>query len=308
MAQHVIATFYRFAPLPHYASLQTPFREVAEAHGLQGIVYLASEGVNGTLSGTRRGLEAFFDRLRLEPGLGHVEIKHSFADEPPFYRLKVRLKQEIVTIGDVEVDPTERVGTYVEPRDWNALLERGIPVIDTRNDYEVRVGTFEGAIDPSIASFRDFPEWARANLDPDQTPEVAMFCTGGIRCEKASSLLLREGFKRVYHLHGGILRYFEDVDEGRSKWNGECFVFDRRVSVDQNLQPGHYTVCYGCKQPVSPQERQSPEYEFGVCCPRCCKETTEEDRLRRRERVRQVDLARTRGQAHIGNLIELDDP
>lgn len=306
MASHLIAAFYRFVSLPEYASLREPIRAFAESRGIQGTILLAEEGINGTISGGDRAIGAFFTYLQAMPGLDPIDVKFSCSDEPPFYRLKVRLKREIVTIGDGSVDPTQVVGTYIEPKAWNELIARKIPLVDTRNDYEVRVGTFEGAIDPGIRSFRDFPSWMRENLDPHETPEVAMFCTGGIRCEKASSLLLREGFSRVYHLKGGILRYLEEVPQAASKWNGECFVFDRRVSVDHDLRPGTHAVCFGCKEPVSSEERRSPRFEEGICCPRCHTSTTEVDRARRRQRVRQIELAQVRGNVHLGYEAELD--
>lgn len=299
----MIRAFYGFAPLPHFAELREPLLTLCREAGLRGTILLADEGINGTMAGQPDGLDRLLARLRAEPGFADLTYKESFAPTSPFHRLKVRLKTEIVGMGDAEIDPTAVVGKYVEPKDWNALIEDPeVLVIDTRNDYEVRIGTFAGAVDPKITSFREFPQWVKEHLDPAKHRRVAMFCTGGIRCEKATSLLLREGFDDVFHLKGGVLEYLQQVDASDSAWRGECFVFDDRVALDHALAPGSHALCFGCKEPVSPQDRAEPQYEYGVCCARCHHLLDDETAARRRERNRQVELAEQRGEAHIGAL------
>ena len=299
----VIRAFYGFAPLPHFAELREPLLTLCRAHDLRGTILLAAEGINGTVAGQPDGLDHLFARLRVEPGFEALTYKESFAASSPFHRLKVRLKAEIVGMGDPQIDPTAMVGTYVEPQDWNALIEDPeVLVIDTRNDYEVRIGSFVGALDPGLTSFREFPQWVKEHLDPAKHRRVAMFCTGGIRCEKATSLLLKEGFDDVFHLKGGILDYLAKVDASDSAWRGECFVFDDRVALDHALEPGTHALCFGCKEPVSPGGRAEPEYEYGVCCARCHHLLDDETAARRRERNRQVQLAQERGEPHIGAL------
>ncbi len=302
MPAFVVAAFYKFAALPHAANLQAPLEALCEAHGLCGTILLATEGVNGTVAGSRAGIDALIGFFHDQPQLAGLEAKESYCEEPPFHRMKVRVKPEIVTIGDSEIAPTQRVGTYVPPEHWNQLLQDPeVIVIDTRNVYETRLGVFEGAVDPALANFRDFPQWVAKNLDPQKHPKVAMYCTGGIRCEKASSLLLREGFSQVFHLQGGILKYLEQIPQTQSKWQGECFVFDQRVSVDHQLQPGQHRLCYGCQEPVSPEEMAKEQYEAGVSCPRCHDRTDERIKASRRERAKQVALSKARGQRHIGD-------
>lgn len=281
-------------------SLRPALQELCESQQVVGTLLLAPEGVNGTIAGPPSGVEAVLDRLRREPGLEALDAKYADASAPPFGRMRVRLKREIVTMGVPGIDPLERVGTYVEPEDWNALVDDPeVLVIDTRNAYEVRIGTFVGAVDPATDSFRDFPAWVKANVDPTRHKKVAMFCTGGIRCEKATSLLLREGVPEVYHLKGGILRYLERTDPAQSRWNGECFVFDRRVAVDHALEPGRHVLCFGCLEPLAPEELQHADYEEGVCCHRCVGSTTQTQRASRRERMRQVRAAKVRGSEHL---------
>jgi UPF0176 protein len=251
--------------------------------------------VNGTIAGSAAAIDRLLAEIRAFPGFEALGHKRSYAEQQPFRKLRVRLKREIVTIGDAEIDPRARVGEYVGAREWDALLEDpDVVVIDTRNDYEVRIGAFERAIDPGIRSFREFPQWCRTNLDPARHRTIAMYCTGGIRCEKASSLLLREGFERVVHLEGGILKYLEDTPIDRSRWRGECFVFDERVSVDAALRPGKFRLCYGCKQPVDDADQARPEYEYGVSCHRCLAQSSAVQLESRRERVRQLERARRR--------------
>jgi UPF0176 protein len=294
-----IAALYHFAPLPDCASRRDELHLVASQLGLRGTLLVAPEGVNGTLAGEEAAIEGLLTALRSMPGFEGLEPKRSYAEAQPFRKLRVRLKREIVTMGDAEIDPRARVGTYVSPREWDALLDDpDVIVVDTRNDYEVRIGAFERAIDPGIRTFRDFPAWSRANLDPSRHRTVAMYCTGGIRCEKASSLLLREGFERVVHLEGGILKYLEETSPEHSRWRGECFVFDERVSVDASLRPGKYRLCYGCKQPVDDEDRARPEFEFGVSCHRCLATSTPAQLESRRERMRQLERARSDRERH----------
>lgn len=268
---------------------------------VRGTVLLAPEGVNGTIAGSHQGVAAAFEALRALPGLGGLEYKQSFAHDNPFYRLKVRLKKEIVTMGAPQADPNKLVGDYVEPEDWNALIQSGdVVVIDTRNDYEVSIGSFDGAIDPKTKSFREFPQWFREFRKEKPDAKIAMFCTGGIRCEKATSFVRNEGAGQVYHLKGGILKYLERIPEHESLWRGECFVFDNRVSVKHGLEIGDYDMCHACRRPVNEEEKSSPHYAQGVSCPYCYDETNEDQRARFAERQKQIKLAKARGEQHIG--------
>jgi UPF0176 protein len=303
-----VAAFYRFAPLAeaHLAELRQRVLAVGSAGEVKGTVLLAPEGVNGTVSGPKAGVEQLLELLQqADPGLASLEVKRHSTEVQAFHRLKVRLKREIVTIGREEVDPTVAVGAYVDPQDWNALIsDPKTLVIDTRNAYEVAVGTFAGAVDPGTSSFREFPAWVERQLRPlveAQRPRaLALFCTGGIRCEKATAHLIQEGFEGVHHLQGGILRYLEAVDPAESRWQGECFVFDQRVAVNHRLEPGDHSLCHGCRMPLSPADRALPSYCEGVSCRHCIDRHAPEDRERFSERQRQVDLARRRGEAHIG--------
>ena len=268
---------------------------------MTGSLLLAQEGINGTIAGSRAGIDAALAHIRALPGCADLEWKESSATDQPFGRMKVRLKKEIVTIGQPDVDPRARVGHYVEPADWNALIRsEDVAVIDTRNDYEVAIGTFEGAVDPQTASFRDFPAWWEANKDRFHNKRIAMFCTGGIRCEKSTNYLLGQGVEDVYHLKGGILKYLEEVPEDDSIWQGECFVFDGRVSVGHGLKEGPHELCHACRRPILPGDREHPSYEHGVSCHHCIDETSEADKARFRERQKQIALAAARGEAHLG--------
>lgn len=281
--------------------MREPLLDTCRAAGVRGTLLLAREGVNGTIAGSRTGIDAVLASLRSDERLAPLEVKESMDDHMPFYRMKVKLKREIVTMGVPGIDPNRRVGTYVKPSEWNALVnDPEVLVVDTRNDYEVAIGTFEGALDPHTSNFREFPGYVRAHLDPSRHKRVAMFCTGGIRCEKASAFMLQEGFEEVYHLEGGILKYLEEVPESDSTWRGECFVFDNRVAVDHQLQKGHYELCYGCRRPVSERDRTSAKYEQGVSCPHCHDSLTPEQKGRFRERQKQSRLAAERGEAHVG--------
>jgi UPF0176 protein len=297
----VVAAIYKFVKLIDCASMREPLLARCDALGITGTLLLAEEGINGTIAGSRSGIDKILAYLRSDPRFADLEHKESFADHPPFYRMKVKLKKEIVTMGVPGIDPTEQVGQYVKPEDWNALIsDPDVLLIDTRNDYEVGVGTFKGAVDPRITTFREFPDYVKNNFDPEKQPRVAMFCTGGIRCEKASAYMLQQGFPEVYHLQGGILKYLENVPAEQSLWEGECFVFDQRVAVGQGLAPGHYELCYGCSRPITADEKASPKYQAGVSCPHCYDSLAPEKRAAALERQKQVELAKQRGESHIG--------
>jgi len=292
-----VAALYQFTPFDDPAALREPLLAVCEQVGTKGTLLLANEGINGTIAGTDNAIAAVLDHIRSMPGCGELEVKFSFAPSMPFNRMKVRLKREIVTMGEPGVDPLASVGRYVDPQDWNALIsDPDTVVIDTRNDYEVAVGTFEGATDPHTASFRDFPNWFRDNREEllEGKKKVAMFCTGGIRCEKSTSFLRGEGVDEVYHLKGGILKYLEEMPEEQSKWQGDCFVFDERVTVKHGLEPGDYKMCHACRRPVDDADMASEHYVAGVSCPHCIDEKSEAQRARYAERQRQNDLARER--------------
>ncbi len=281
--------------------MRKPLLAQCDTLGITGTLLLAEEGINGTIAGTRSGIDRILAYLRRDPRLADLEHKESAAGQPPFYRMKVKLKKEIVTMGVAGIDPTELAGHYVKPEDWNALInDPEVLLIDTRNDYEVEVGTFKGALDPRITTFREFPEYVKKNIDPQRKPRVAMFCTGGIRCEKASAYMLQQGFSEVYHLQGGILKYLENVPAEESLWQGECFVFDQRVAVGQGLAPGHYELCYGCSRPITAEEKTSPRFQAGISCPHCYDSLTPEKRAAATERQKQVALASARGETHIG--------
>lgn len=301
----IVAALYQFAPLHDCASLRDPLEQVCETHGLKGTLLLAPEGINGTIAGDRDGIDALLAWLRSDPRLAKMEHKESLHDTQPFYRMKVRLKKEIVTLGVPGINPNEQVGQYVAPKDWNALIQNPeVVVVDTRNHYECAVGTFQGAIDPETTTFREFPDYVDQHLDPSRHKKVAMYCTGGIRCEKATALMLSKGFSEVFHLQGGILKYLEEVPPSESLWEGECFVFDERVTVGHGLVQGDYELCRGCRMPVSPEDRQSPQFQPGVCCPRCADELTAEKAARCAERHRQVALAEARNELHVGRVDE----
>ena len=300
-----MAALYKFARLDARDTVRRELAELCCRHGVKGTLLLAAEGINGTIAGTRIGLEVVVAFIRSLPGFADTDVKYSTAEAMPFHRMKVRLKQEMVTMGQPGIDPMTGTGHYVSPEDWNALIsEPGTIVIDTRNDYEVEVGTFAGAINPGTATFRDFPDWFRVQRDrllgTGRPPKVAMFCTGGIRCEKSTAFLKAEGIEEVYHLKGGILKYLETVAADESLWKGECFVFDQRVAVGHGLEPGTHALCHACRRPVSPEARTSPLYVEGVSCPACHAARTDAQRAGYAERDRQERLARERGTAHIG--------
>jgi len=305
MPKYLTAALYKFVSLPNYRDLQLPILQACRNNHIKGTLLLAEEGINGTIAGLPDDVHNVLNFLRTDPlfenKFADLEHKESYADEHPFYRMKVKLKKEIVTLGVPGVSPTKKVGTYIKPEDWNALIsDPEVILIDTRNDYEVDIGTFKGAIDPKTSTFREFPEYVAQHFDKTKHKKVAMFCTGGIRCEKASSYMMDQGFEEVYHLQGGILKYLETVPEAESMWQGECFVFDQRVAVKHNLEVGEFDQCYACRHPLSPEEMKSDQYEAGVSCPYCYNKLSAEKRASLIERQKQVALAKQRGKSHIG--------
>ena len=300
--QYVVAAFYKFVRLDNYDSLREPLLELCLAENIRGSILLAHEGVNSTIAGPRAGIDRVLDFLRSDPRLADLEHKESFADTQPFHRMKVRLKREIVTLKKPSIDPNRIVGQYVDAKDWNALISDPETIlIDTRNDYEFEAGRFRNAIDPHTAAFSEFPDYIEQHLADKKNAKIVTYCTGGIRCEKATAYLLEQGFKNVYHLKGGILKYLEIVPKEESLWEGECFVFDQRVTVKHGLEQGSYRLCYGCQQPISQSDRQSPHYKAGVCCPKCYHTLTPDRRARFENRQHQIQICASRGQKHIGH-------
>ena len=298
-----VAALYHFTAFDNPAALQGPLEALCVEKGITGTLLLAKEGINGTIAGDRNGIDAVIAHIKAMPGCADFEWKESTASEQPFARMKVRLKKEIVTMGQPDVDPRAVVGQYVSPQDWNELISSpDVAIIDTRNDYEVAIGTFEGAIDPKTKSFREFPQWWEENKDRFHNKRIAMFCTGGISCEKSTNCLRQQGVEEVYHLKGGILKYLEEMPQENSLWNGECFVFDRRVSVGHGLAEGPYDLCHACRRPILAEDTKRPEFEEGVSCHHCAHETTEDDKTRFRERQKQIRLAKKRGEKHLGGL------
>ncbi len=297
----VIAALYQFAELPDYKEMRQKLIDLCAPLGIKGTLLLAEEGINGTVCGSRSAIDALKAFLDADGRFNNLEYKESFSDRSRFFRLKVRLKKEIVTLGVEGVSPTKKVGQYVEPQDWNKLIsDPEVIVIDTRNDYEYNIGTFKGALNPNTDSFREFPAFQKQCLDPSKHKHVAMFCTGGIRCEKSTAYMLEEGFENVYHLKGGILKYLEEIPEEESLWEGECYVFDQRVAVAHGLKQGTYTSCHACRAPLSEEDRKSSEYEEGVSCPHCFDSLPESTRIRAKARQEQVALAQQKGVKHMG--------
>ncbi|QYK02996.1 rhodanese-related sulfurtransferase [Shewanella psychrotolerans] len=302
MSQVVVCALYKFVSLPNYTDIQQPLLAQMEQTNIKGTLLLAAEGINGTVAGTQAAIDGLLQWLNQQPGLDNIVYKLSFDDEMPFYRTKVKLKKEIVTMGVEGIDPRKVVGTYVKPQDWNQLIsDPDVLLIDTRNDYEVSIGTFKNAVDPKTQTFREFPDYVKENLDPAKHKKVAMFCTGGIRCEKSTAYLKEQGFDEVYHLEGGVLKYLEEVKPEESMWQGECFVFDNRVSVNHSLEKGDYDQCNACRLPITEADKASEHYVKGVSCPHCIDKVTEKQRQRFAERERQVQLANARGESHIGS-------
>lgn len=301
MSSTVVCALYKFVTLENFEQLRQPLHDLMVEQGVRGTLLLAKEGINGTIAGSREGIDAVLAWLKSDPRLAALDYKESFDDSNPFYRTKVKLKREIVTLGVEGIDPKRVVGTYVKPQDWNALIsDPDVVLIDTRNDYEVQIGTFKNAVNPQTDSFREFPQYVKDNLDPQKHKKVAMFCTGGIRCEKSTAYLKEQGFDEVYHLEGGILKYLEEVPEEQTLWEGECFVFDNRVSVNHRLEKGEYDQCHACRMPITEADKASDQYEKGVSCPHCHDRLTERQRERFVQREKQAQLAKARGEAHIG--------
>lgn len=297
----VVCALYHFVALEDYESLRQPLLDTMLANEIKGTLLLAREGINGTVAGSRQGIDNLITWLRQDSRLSQLDTKESYDDDMPFYRTKVKLKKEIVTMGVEGIDPKRVVGTYIKPRDWNALIsDPEVLLIDTRNDYEVDIGTFKGARDPKTKTFREFPDYVQENLKPDQHKKVAMFCTGGIRCEKSTAYLKEQGFDEVYHLEGGILKYLEEVPEQESLWEGECFVFDNRVTVNHQLEKGDYDQCHACRRPITEADKESEHYVPGVSCHHCIHEYSEQQRERFRQREHQMQLAHQRGEDHLG--------
>jgi UPF0176 protein len=297
---YVVAALYKFVHLPDYQALRQPLYDVMAENEVKGTLLLAAEGINGTICGSRSGINALNAWFAADMRFADLSYKESFANEPAFYRTKVKLKSEIVTMGVEGINPAHIVGTYVKGDAWNELInDADTLLIDTRNDYEVAIGTFKNAINPNTTSFREFPQWAAENLNQNKHKKVAMFCTGGIRCEKSTAFLKEQGFAEVYHLEGGILKYLEEVPAAQSLWQGECFVFDQRVAVKHGLELGSYDQCYACRMPLSVVEMASEHYIKGLSCPHCYAKTTDEQKAAFAERQKQVSLAEARGEKHI---------
>jgi len=298
----VVCALYRFVQLDNYRNLRSPLLAVMEQHRVSGTLLLAREGINGTVAGTHASIDALLDWLQRDSRLAGIEYKESLTARMPFKRSRVKLKKEIVTMGVPDIDPNHVAGTYVSPSEWNALIsDPDVLLVDTRNDYEVRVGTFRNAVNPRTSTFREFPDFAGSALDPKRHSKIAMFCTGGIRCEKSTAYLKQQGFSEVYHLKGGILKYLEEIPEHESLWQGECFVFDERVTVNHRLEKGSYAQCHACRMPVSASDMASADYRPGVSCPHCAGTLSPEQQARFAEREKQAQLARARGEHHMGS-------
>lgn len=300
-AKKIVAALYKFVDLPDYHELREPLLDACIAANVKGTLLLAEEGINGTIAGSREAIDNILAYLKRDDRFADIDHKESLDDSVPFYRMKVKLKKEIVTMGVGGIDPNSLVGHYVEAKDWNALIsDPEVTVIDTRNDYECNIGSFKGAINPHTTTFREMPAFVESSLDPAKHKKVAMFCTGGIRCEKSTAYLLEQGFDEVYHLKGGVLKYLEEVPKQESLWQGECFVFDNRVAVDHDLKVGSYDQCHGCRHPITEQQKQSEYFEKGVCCPLCYDKLSDDQKQRFAERQKQIDLAKARNELHIG--------
>ena len=300
MSDYLVAAFYKFTKIEDPAKLQASIEDCCLENDVRGIVLLASEGINSTIAGSPEGVRNVLQFLRDDARFSELTWKESNASQAPFRKLRVRLKKEIVTMGVDGINPDRLVGTYVKPEKWNELIsDPNVIVIDTRNDYEVEIGTFKDAINPDITSFGELPKWVEENIDIEEQPRVAMFCTGGIRCEKSTALLKEAGVHEVYHLEGDILKYLEKMEEELSLWDGQCFVFDERVSVGHGLEVGEYELCRACRFPICDKDKSSPRYREGISCPRCHDQTSDEQKGRFAERQKQIDLARQRGTQHL---------
>ncbi len=302
--EYVICALYKFVHLPDYQYLQNPLLSLMLKHEIKGTILLAEEGINGTVASDSDGINRLLTWLKSDPRFSDLEHKQSVEDQVPFKRSRVKIKQEVVTMGVDGIDPTTLVGAYVNPKDWNDLIsDPDVLLVDTRNDYEVNIGSFEGAVNPNTSSFRDFPQYVINHLDPAKHKKVAMFCTGGIRCEKSTAFLKQQGFEQVFHLQGGILKYLEEIPEEESLWQGECFVFDDRVAVNHSLEKGQYKQCHACRMPITDLDIKSGKYERGVSCPHCYDKVSPERKARFKERQKQVDLASKKGEQHIGSEV-----
>lgn len=307
MQKIVVAALYKFAALPDYREKKSPLLHHCLKNGIKGTLLLASEGINGTVAGTRAAIDSLLAYIKSDPRLADLDHKESYCDNQPFYRTRVKLKKEIVTLGVPGIDPTKTVGTYVNPQDWNELIsDPDVLVVDTRNNYEVGIGTFKNAINPETTTFREFPEFVQNKLKANKDQKIAMFCTGGIRCEKSTAFMLQQGFKNVFHLKGGILKYLEEIPAENSLWEGECFVFDNRVAVNKDLSPGGFDQCHGCRNPLSAEDKQSSLYSPGIHCPHCYHTLTADQIARFSERHKQVQLAKIRNQQHIGDQCDVN--
>ena len=303
MSKFVVCALYKFVGLPQYREIQHPLQEKMIESQVKGTLLLAAEGINGTISGSWADIDAVLHWMKAIPEFADMEVKESMADEVPFKRSKVKLRKEIVTMGVEGIDPARLAGTYVAPRQWNDLIsDPDVLLIDTRNQYEIAVGTFANAINPHTTAFREFPRYVSQNLDPSVHKKVAMYCTGGIRCEKSTAYLKQQGFEEVYHLQGGILKYLEEIPEEESLWKGECYIFDERVTVNHRLERGRYSQCHACGLPVSEEDKSSEYYQQGISCPACYHDRSDEDKARYREREQQVQLAESRGDSHSGEI------
>ena len=297
-----ICALYKFTRLDDFEEIQGPLKIFLESLNIRGTLLLAKEGVNGTIAGDNDSIMKSLDYLQKDERLVGLEYKFSYSEKPPFKRLKVKLKKEIVTLGVSDIDPTHSSGTYVKPADWNELInDPDVVLIDTRNNYEFEIGSFKGSINPNTETFREFPAYTKNNLEKYRDKKIAMFCTGGIRCEKSTAYLKSEGFENVFHLQGGILKYLEEVKEDESLWEGECFVFDDRVAVKHNLELGKYDQCHACRFPITEEDKEHPHYEKGASCSRCYGTKNSSQVNRYREREKQVQLAKGRGESHIGD-------
>lgn len=300
-----VIALYHFVTLDNYIELRKPLLDFLQDKQIKGTLLLASEGVNGTVAGSQQAITDLIDWFKSDTRFAGLSYKLSYDDEMPFLRTRVKLKKEIVTMGVEGIDPKHIVGTYVKPKDWNALIsDPDVVLIDTRNDYEIEIGTFKDAINPHTTTFREFPAYIKENFSPEKHKKVAMYCTGGIRCEKSTALLKENGFDEVYHLEGGILKYLEEVPEENSLWEGECFVFDNRVSVNHALEKGKYDQCHACRLPITEEDKADDRYVSGVSCPKCFDKKTDAQRARFAEREKQVQLAKDRGEAHIGGGVK----
>ncbi|MGB5716331.1 MAG: rhodanese-related sulfurtransferase [Gammaproteobacteria bacterium] len=302
MSEIVVCALYKFVSLENYRALQAPLRQFMQDHHVRGTLILADEGINGTVAASRQGVDALLNWLRQDSRLADLDCKESFTDTLPFKRAKVKIRKEIVTLGVPGIDPRHSVGTYLDPTEWNQLLaDPDVLLVDTRNDYEYQVGSFRNAVNPQTVSFRELPRYVREHLDPQRHRKIAMFCTGGIRCEKSTAYMKTQGFDEVYHLKGGILKYLEETPQQESLWEGECFVFDERVTVNHRLEKGSYDQCNACRMPITQDHKTSDRFQQGVSCPHCYDRLTASQKMRFRERQKQMELARRRGQAHMGD-------